>query len=255
MEDYRSPNYYISNGYVTNSTMGSDGTAIIQEIATIAGGWTTVQNGTISARMDQQPGIHPELFFKYIKRKFGALEKMRLDGRLKKLERAFDKAVESGQEALGKKLMTEVIRETRESVMYAKGVRHFIEREDLQKHKNNIRGGHISDTVFKEFTRVIPKDVLAKKKKVEDCFDGFVIYHYWDEKAEKNRTEKQKMTADEKQRMRDPVLFGIIRETNRLYFVADWEDEHCDLTFDEMVDVIGADDEDITISREPKLNL
>lgn len=233
----------------------TDGNIIrIEDIATISGNWTT-NGGAITTTVKQAPGIHPELFFKYIKKKFGMLEGMRLDGRLKKLERAFSKAVEAGQDSLGKKLMMEVIRESRESVMYAKGIRHFIERSDLVKHKRNIRGGHISDTMLKDFTRVIPQDVVEKKQKVEICFDDFVIYHYWDEKAEENRSKKQKFTPDEKSRMRDPVLFGIIKETDRLYFIADWEDEHCDLTFDEMVDVIGKDDDEVTLTREPKLNL
>lgn len=215
--------------------------------------WGTATTG-VQTSMRHRTGIAPELYFKYIKKKFGILEEMKLKSRLKKLEKAFYAAVENGQEALGNKIMTDMARETRESVLYAKGIRHFIEKADIDQHKRNIRDGHISDTKFGDFTRVIPKDVLEKKKKVEQFFDGFVIYHYWNEKAEKNRTTKQKMTAYERARMRDPVLFGVIRESNRLYFVADWEDEFCDLTFEEMIDVIGKDEEEHTISRNPKLN-
>lgn len=196
-------------------------------------------------------GISPQLYFKYIKRKFGTIERMKLDSRLKKLEKAFLKAADNGQEMLGDKIMKDLARETRESAMYAKGVKHFIEHSDLHKYKNSIRGGHISDTKLADFTRVIPNDVLAKKKKVEDLFDGFVIYHYYNEKVETERAKKQKMSPEEKSRMRDPVLFGVIRESNRLYFIADWEDEFCDLTFEEMVDVIGKDEDDMTIPREP----
>jgi hypothetical protein len=53
--------------------------------------------------------------------------------------------------------------------------------------------------------------------------------------------------------MKDPVLFGIIKETNKLYFIADWDDEFCNLSFEELADAIGKDDEEITIQREPKL--
>ena len=216
---------------------------------------TNYQGGAISYSMEVKSGISPQLYFKYIKKKFGILQGMKLNARLKRVEKAFHKAVENGQEALGMKLMTEIAREAKESTLYASGIKHFIEYSDLTKHKRDIRGGHISDTKLEDFTRVIPDDVLAKKKKVEHLFNGFVIYHYWDEKAEANRTKKQKMTEDEKNRMRDPVLFGVIRESNRLYFIADWEDEHCDLTFEEMVDVIGKDDEELTLTREPKFNL
>ena len=241
-------NYYFSSGATT--AVGP-----IFELTGTANWGNTLANYTVEvdSKGNKKPGIHPVLYFKYIKSKFGLLEKMRLDSRLKKLEKAFYEAVDGGQEALGQKLLTELARETRESIMYAKGIRHFIQREDLVKYKNKIRDGHISDTVLKHFTRVIPKAILAKRDKVKDCFDDFVIYHYWDEKAEQNREKKQKITPDEKAKLRDPVLFGIIKETDRLYFVADWEDEFCDLTFDEMVDVLGKDDDELTLTSKPKL--
>lgn len=193
-----------------------------------------------------EKGIHPVLYFKYIKKKFGLLERKRLDSRLKRLEKAFYKAVESGQDALGSKILNKLAVETRESVMYTKGIRHFIEYDDVMRHKRNIKGGHISDTLLKDFTRVIPKNVLKKKAKVEDCFDDFVVFHYW------NDSYRDDMDADEKEKMRDPVLFGVIKENNRLYFIADWEDEYCDLTFDELVDVIGKDDDEFTLSSRPE---
>jgi hypothetical protein len=215
----------------------------------------TQANGSVGISVKAGTGIAPELYFKYIKKKFGLLEGMKLDARLKRLEKAFNKAVENGQIALGEKFMRELSREARESAMYAKGIKHFIEMEDIRRYKNKIRGGHISDTRFQDFTRVIPDDVLAKKKKVEDLFDGFVIYHYWDAEAAKKAEAKEKMTPEEYSRMKDPVLFGVISESNRLYFIADWDDEYCNLSFEEIIDVVGGDDTSNTITREPKLNL
>lgn len=211
--------------------------------------------GAVAVSLKVGNGIAPELYFKYIKKKFGTLESMKLNARLKRLEKAFNKAVENGQIALGEKMMREISREARESAMYAKGIKHFIEHDDLRKYKNKIRGGHISDTKFEHFTRVIPDDVLAKKKKVEDLFDGYVIYHYWNEEAAAKAEKNERMTPEEKSRMRDPVLFGVIKDSTRLYFIAEWDDEFCDLSFEELIDVIGKDEEDHTISREPKLNL
>lgn len=185
----------------------------------------------------QEKGIDPRLYFRYIKSKFALIEKMRLDNRIKKLEAAFNKAVESGQNALGEKFLACIIVETREAFMYAKGIRKFIVKTVLDKHKRNIRGGHISDTRFEEYTRAIPDSVLKKKKNVEQCFDEFWIYHYWD----KNAKDVKNMNEDEKAKMKDPVLFGKIKECDRMYFIADWEDEYCDLTFDEMIDAINGD--------------
>ena len=219
------------------------------------GGFISFGDTTISQQgvKKGKDGIHPELYFKYIKSKFGVLERLRLDRRVKRLEKAFNEAVEAGQYILAEKFLTDYSRELRESMIYAKGFKFFIEREDLMKHRNNIREGHISDTRLEEYTRIIPKAVLAKKKKAEGLFDGFVVYHYWNDEVEKKVAEKQKMTPSEERAMRDPVLFGYIKECNRLYFIADWEDEFCDLTFDEIIDALGKEDEEITLTHKPKL--
>lgn len=208
---------------------------------------------TVSFRVDKTEGIHPNLYFSYIKKKFGVLERMRIDSRLKKLEKAFYKAIDNGQEALGEKFLKTMAREAKESVLYAKGIKLFIEKEDLDKHKYKIRGGHISDTKFEDYTRVVPKDVLSKKKKVEGIFDEFVIYHYWNEDVE----DLKKMDVEEKSKMKDPVLFGIIKESDRLYHIASWDDDLCDLNFDEIADVLAKEtnkkDDDFTIGRDPNL--
>lgn len=197
-------------------------------------------------------GYQANIIFTLYKKKMTLIEGMKLGNRLKKLEKLIEKSIEDGQDALADKFMREFSRETRESAMYARGVRKFIENEFLQKYRYKIRSGKISDTPFEKYTRVIPADVLKKKKDVEDLFDSFVIYHYWNE----NQDDVKKMSEPEKAAMRDPILFGRIKETNRLYFIADWEDEFCTLTFDELIDSIEIEnDKDIIIPANPKLNL
>lgn len=211
---------------------------------------------TSNSRIEKKANqISPQLYFKYVKNKLGTLQKLTLERRLKRLTKAFDEVVKNDQEALGMKLIREIDREVRESQIYARGFKHFIEAGDINRYRNQLTTGKISDTKFKDFTRIIPKDVLEKKKKVEDLFDGFVIFHYWNEAAETKRQKKQKADPEETQRMRDPILFGVIKESDRFYFIADWEDEHCDLTFDQMVDFLGKDESEVTLSREPKIRL
>lgn len=236
------PNIYYSSG--TNSSVGGwtfnlDGAVQLNSI-----------DGNYSVKKLDDGKIHAELAFKYIKKKLGILEKVYVDRRLKKLEQAFYNAVENGQEGLGEKFMRELMVEARQSLIAGRGFKHYVENDDIRKYKNKIKGGHISDTQFKDYTRIIPKDVLEKKKKSEGLFDGYVIYHYWDAETEKKVAKKEKMTPDEKQKMKDPILFGWIKENNRLYFIADWEDEYCDLTFDEIVDVVGEN----KIEKNPILN-
>lgn len=237
-------NYYISTTGTGTNSLTFDTTEYIR-----VSGVADYSTNPISFSIKSTHGIHPELYFKYIKSKFKVLERVALDRRLKKIEKAFYKAVEAGQEALGKKILNEVVRETREAAIAVKGIKFFIEREDILKHKKNIRGGHISDTKISDFTRIIPDNILDKKAKMNDVFDDFVIFHYYNE----NQKDLKKMDPEEKAKMRDPILFGIIKETDRLYFVADWEDEFCDPTFNEILDVMGKDKSDVRMNNEPVL--
>lgn len=55
--------------------------------------------------------------------------------------------------------------------------------------------------------------------------------------------------------MKDPILFGKIKETDKLYFIADWQDEHCDLTFDKLIDFMGKDKDETKISNNIDLTI
>jgi len=227
-------NYYLTNANMANSTTPSGWS---DSAVTYIGSGNLYEGGI---KVSQDHGkIAPELYFTYIKKKFNILERMKLDARIKKIEAAFDEAVEAGQSFLADKILHEFSREIRESVILAKGISKYIEREDLVKYKHKIKEGHISDTLLKDYTRIIPKPILEKVKSLKDVFDGFVIYHYYEEALEKKKEKKQKITPTEKAKLKDPVIFGIIRETNRLYFIEEWVDEFCDLTFEDIVDQIG----------------
>jgi len=184
--------------------------------------------------------ISPQLYFKFVKnnlKKLPYLSQFKFNSRIKKIESAFEKAAKAGMVSLSEKLIATLIIETRESAIYARGVKMFVEKGVLNKYKQSLNNGHISDTLFEKYTRVIPDDVLEKKKKTEGVFDSYVIYHYFNEKQD----DVSKMSNDEKNAMRDPILFGRIKETDKLYFIADWEDEYCTLTFSELADVMGDD--------------
>ena len=46
------------------------------------------------------------------------------------------------------------------------------------------------------------------------------------------------MTAKEIEKAKDPILFGVIKESNKLFYVGDWIDEHCDLTLEKFLEVM-----------------
>jgi hypothetical protein len=93
---------------------------------------------------------------------------------------------------------------------------------------------------LENYPRSIPDenmdDIIAAKEL--GLFDVLLVL-YTDLANEEVSTPKQKEFAA---RNRDPIVFGMFIEDkinlkhDRLYFITDWEDEFCDLTFTRMLD-------------------
>lgn len=229
---------------------------------TTAYGWTregsaylTVDDGVVeSVTVDEPRNIkgkpigHPKFYFKYVKKKLKPLQRLKMDSRMKRVEKSWETMMKNGQDALAQKTLNWLEVQTKESAIYAKGVKFFIDKEDLDKFKNKIKEGRISDTRFESYTRHIPDDVLKRKKEVESAFDEFWIYHYFSPK----QADVKDMSPLEEEKMRDPILFGKLRNSNRFYFIADWEDEFCTLTFDELLDELDIDNGENTLSHKPE---
>ena len=84
-------------------------------------------------------------------------------------------------------------------------------------------------TELEAFDRVIPSEVIDKIQKAEELkiFDNYYILHY-DPTGAKNIH----YTAEPK----DPIIFGVIRESNKLYYIADWIDQYCNLTYKDILE-------------------
>ena len=46
-------------------------------------------------------------------------------------------------------------------------------------------------------------------------------------------------TQEEIAARHDPILFGILSGRNDLYFIGDWKDDFCDLTLDQVSEILG----------------
>ena len=90
---------------------------------------------------------------------------------------------------------------------------------------------------IKNFTRVIPDSVVAKKIFTENflVFDNYLVLHYDPDNKSTSKTEKE--IEDSK----DPILFGVIKGSNKLYYIDSWVDEFCDLTWDKIVEILEKD--------------
>lgn len=140
------------------------------------------------------------------------------------------KAKSMGQIALAEKLEKELPIKLLEQKLFVSEFKRFINEKDLIKFAIKCEKG-LQLTYVTNFIRQIPKEVADRKISADslNIFDNYVILHY---DPDNKATE---MTEKEKEKAKDPILFGLIRNSRKLYFIGDWKDELCDLTFDEIV--------------------
>ena len=147
-----------------------------------------------------------------------------------------ESAKKLGQTSLLKKLMAEAEVRKYENALYAKGWKRFLSEAQLLKFVEKVEKGLCLDWIS-HYTRPIPASVAEKKVLCDEArlFDNYVILHY--DPEDKATTPEDR--AEEVRKRKDPILFGVMRGSRRLYFVDDWKDELCDLTLQEIVEKLG----------------
>ena len=154
--------------------------------------------------------------------------------RVSKYLQAIHNAYSVGQTALVEKLLSEMIANKYESLLASRGSYYAISEQRVVDFADKTERG-VELTYIKNFTRPIPQEVIDKVVKTNEyeVFDNYVIMHY-DPKGE-HRAETKKEEAKRK----DPIIFGVIAGSRKLYYITDWVDEYCDLTLDKFVDTLG----------------
>lgn len=225
-----------------NSTLWGTSTGFVQMIG---GGGSTTPMGT-KVHVTKENGMPVKIFFELMKKKMGVLKDYSYQRRIDKLIKAVEKAEKDGQIAFGEELLKRLCVLSREAEIYAVGKRIFLSREVFDKFKTKTPRP-IALTPLKNFARVIPDSVLTEKACCDEfkLFDAYAVMHYDD-----NKTVKETEQDKKERRQRDPILFGVIKYSEKLYFVDDWEDEFCDLTLDDIIDKLDLDDADITMGKE-----
>lgn len=191
-----------------------------------------------SIQVEKKEGMKPSLYFKFVKKKLRILEKKSMQRRIDKIEKLAQEAIENGQEALSEEFLKKLSKEVRESEMYVKGFKVFLESEYIDRFKNKV--ADVKLTKLEDYKGIIPRKAVMRKKKSEDLFDEYYIIH---------TVNSEKLTEEEK---KDPILFGRINESDRYYFIDDWEDKYCDLTLDDVIDKLNLTQDEVDDMRVKK---
>ena len=143
-----------------------------------------------------------------------------------------------GQTALVEKLLSEMIANKYESLLFATGKYYVVTEQQVVDFAKKTEKG-VDITYLKNYTRPIPAAVVDKivESHSLEVFDNYVVMHYDPKK------ENQKETQKEIAKRKDPIVFGVISGSRKLYYITDWIDEYCDLTLEKFVDTIHVDKE------------
>lgn len=188
--------------------------------------------------------VGPKLYFSYVKSKLTKTQTKKLKARLQKLQALVKNADLVGQKALYETLSKMLVVAVRESEAAACGYDVFINYKDVTKFMGMVTEddtSHKNPVFFKkleEFPRALPAKIQKTVKAVQSkgLFDELWVL-YLDYSGEEIKSTKEKI------REKDPILFGKFSyDDQRLYFVADWVDEYCDLTLSKFVDEMKQND-------------
>lgn len=139
----------------------------------------------------------------------------------------------SGQTALKEKLVRDMVINKYESVLFAEGHYYVVTEQQIVDFVKKTEKG-VRLTYVKNYMRVIPPEVVAKIDEMNrfEIFDNYAVLHYDPDLMAFGET------IEETKKRRDPILFGLIKCSNKLYFITDWIDEFCDLTLDKFVETL-----------------
>ena len=204
----------------------------------------------IESKRSKVENLNPRLYFKYVKSKLSKVEVDKLKPRIARLRGLAQDAIDAGQTGLYEKMLMQLAVMIREQEADVAGYGTFVWKRDIEKFKPKVQGRVVELCRLEEFPRVLPKPVQAKLKAVREAgvFDEFWVLHT-------NLTGEKAKTTAKKIKEKDPILFGTFayEKDGRFFYVTDWIDEYCDLTFSEFTRMMKGVDKEYRPSelREP----
>lgn len=186
----------------------------------------------------EEQGMDPEDYFANIKSKKQQTTDEFLATLYDNMQVLLKKAYALGQTKVINKLLysLEVLEKERE--LYKLGFRDFVYRDDVEYYMDKVSDKAVKIINLEEYPREIPDEVaeqllVLKEKKIFDVY--YIVFTDYTGQVEREVAEERKR--------KDPILFGTFAKReragrllhDRFYYIADWIDEYCDLTFDKMV--------------------
>lgn len=151
-----------------------------------------------------------------------------------------DRYIKTGQKQALAKLVYTLKVINKECILVSIGYNQYVYKDAIDyyidNHQDELHPVKIIELA--EYTRTIPEDIVKKVEETKDIFDEFFVVFT-------DYTGKEDQRVEAEKRNRDPILFGVFLDTKsrvcieRFYYIGDWIDEYCDLTFDKFLTELG----------------
>ena len=210
-----------------------------------------VQTEQIGDTIYDSDKVTPSLYFDYVKGLKNKVEfeeyGLIIDNTLKMI----NKAKITGQTSMAKRLTHQLELALRELEAAKKGFDIFVNRKDIELYISKVEAKAVKIIELSRYTREIPDDIIDKIAEAKEVFDEMYIMFT-------DYTKKETKKVAKEWRDKDPILFGAfidkdgekenkIYVEDRLFFIADWVEDKCDLTLEEICrDVKDKSNKDIT---------
>lgn len=195
--------------------------------------------------------------FKQINQGFKHAEPDDQEKILNYIENLAIKADNLGQKRMVRQLSFEYALRKRElTKVYPEGFKDYIEKQGLIDLINKLKkenATYLSLARIEDYIHPIPDSESAIIRKANGIFDNLYILF----------TDYTNTTKKEIQKEKDPIVFGTLsvksdkdrelKESTRLYYITDWEDEYCDLTLDKLLDLSHEVGQDLEVKNGQKL--
>ena len=210
-----------------------------------------VQTEQIGDTIYDSDKVTPSLYFDYVKGLKNKVEfeeyGLIIDNTLKMI----NKAKITEQTSMAKRLTHQLELALRELEAAKKGFDIFVNRKDIELYISKVEAKAVKIIELSRYTREIPDDIIDKIAEAKEVFDEMYIMFT-------DYTKKETKKVAKERRDKDPILFGAfidkdgekenkIYVEDRLFFIADWVEDKCDLTLEEFCrDVKDKSNKDIT---------
>ncbi len=182
--------------------------------------------------------LSPSIYFDYIKDLKQKVDREKYDRIIDNALSMLEKTKITGQTAAAKRIAHQVELCMKEIDAANKGFDIFVNRKDIERYIEKVEGKSIKVIELERYTRNIPDEIVDKVVEAKEIFDKiYIVFTDY-------TMETTKKVAKER-RDKDPIMFGAFVDPDsddssiyledRFFFIADWVEELCDLTLEQIV--------------------